>query len=284
MPEAAQSLQQLLASAGAVFAAAGVADARGAAHRLWSDLERRPRADALLARCDAVDAERATRYLAAVARRVAGEPLAYVTGWTGFRHLVLACDRRALIPRPETEGLVEAALLRVRGGVAADVGTGTGAIALALRQEGAFDEVLAIDRSPEALALARENGAATGLAVTWLEGDLLAPLAGRMVDLLVSNPPYLTEAEYAALEPGVRDFEPRLALPSGEDGLEATRRLLDEGRAVMRPGGWLAMEVDARRAAESAAIAERSGWQAVTVLDDLFGRARYLLARHGSGA
>jgi release factor glutamine methyltransferase len=109
---------------------------------------------------------------------------------------------------------------------------------------------------------------------------LLAPIP-EGVDLLVSNPPYLTEQEYAELDASVRDYEPRFALPSGEDGLEATRRLLDEGRQLVRDGGWIALEVDCRRAAATAVLAEGFGWREVSVQDDLFGRARYLLARRG---
>lgn len=279
MPETAVSLQALWESAGAVLAAAGIDAPRREAIRLWSDLERTEPARAMLASAEPVSPARAERYLAAVGRRAAGEPLAYVTGWTGFRRLVLATDRRALIPRPETEGLVELALARCRTGVAADVGTGTGAIALALADEGAFAAVHATDVSPDALSLARENAARTGLAVTWHLGDLLAPLAGLHLDLLVSNPPYLTEAEYATLDASVRAWEPRLALPSGEDGLQATRRLLDEARALMRAGGHVALEVDCSRAREVADLAGAFGWRDATVLDDLFGRARYVVAR-----
>ena len=103
--------------------------------------------------------------------------------------------------------------------------------------------------------------------------------ADRSAELIVSNPPYLAEAEYQSLTPAVRDHEPSLALVSGDDGLNATRRLLDESRRVLVPGGWLAMELDSRRATDSAALATGLGWQAVSILDDLFGRARYLVAR-----
>ena len=135
-----------------------------------------------------------------------GRPIAYSVGWTGFRNLAIYTDRRALIPRPETEGLVELALARVRTGVAADIGTGSGAIALSLAQEGAFDQVIGCDLSREALVLARRNGRATGLKVSWRLGDLLAPLRGRPVDLLVSNPPYLSVLEYDALDEMVRNW------------------------------------------------------------------------------
>ena len=214
-------------------------DARRDALRLWADLAHTQVADALLRRDVPVDTGASAAFLAAVERRARGEPLAYVTGWTGFRHLTLACDARALIPRPETEGLIDAVLARASTGVAADIGTGTGAIALALRGEGRFDEVIGIDISPDALALARANGASTGLDVTWLEGDALAPIAGRPIDVLISNPPYLTEREYDNLDGSVRDYEPRVALPSGGDGLTLSRHLLDAGRTVVVPGGSL---------------------------------------------
>jgi release factor glutamine methyltransferase len=281
MPEATQTLQGLLESAGQLLAAAGIAESRREAIRVWSDLDRISVGATMLARGESIVSSRAEAYLSAIGRRAAGEPLAYVTGWTGFRRLILATDSRALIPRPETEGLVELALAKVRHGSAADIGTGTGAIALALADEGAFDTVIGIDLDADALALSRANGARLGLTVDWVQGDLVAPLAGRQLDLIISNPPYLTEAEYASLDPSVRDYEPRLALPSGVDGLTAIRRLLDEGREVLIPGGWMVLEVDSRRAGATAALAEGFGWRDVSVLDDLFGRARYLLARQG---
>jgi release factor glutamine methyltransferase len=259
--------------------AAGIADPRREARRLARPLGD-PDTGALTPRgSETVEAGFAARYLAAVGRRAAGEPLAHVVGWTGFRHLVLGCDRRALIPRPETEGLVELALARVSRGVAADVGTGTGAIALSLAAEGEFDEVIGCDLSPDALALAGENAERCELSVTWLSGDMLAPLAGRQVDLLVSNPPYLTSAEHAGLDPAVRDWEPALALIGGEDGLDPYRRLLADAPALVVAGGWLVLEVDARRARATADLVSTRAWRDVAILDDLFGRARYLVAR-----
>lgn len=263
---------------------AGVAAPRREALRIWSGIERVSVADVVMRHHEPAGAVQAGQFSDAIRRRAAGEPLAYVTGWTGFRRLMLRCDRRALIPRPETEGLVDAALARVRGGVVADIGTGTGAIALALGDEGSFECVFGVDLSPAALALAAENAAATGLAPSLRQGDLVAPLAGQRVNLLVSNPPYLTLSEYDSLDRSVRDYEPALALVAGEDGLLLTRRLLADARDVVAPAGWIAVEVDCGRAVESGRIAAALGWQEVTVLDDLFGRARYLLARRGSGA
>jgi release factor glutamine methyltransferase len=226
-----------------------------------------------------IGAEQSLQFILATQHLGTETPFAYVVGWAGFRHLVLATDRRALIPRPETEGLVDLALLRVREGVAADVGTGTGALALSLAREGEFSGVIGTDVSPGALELATQNGERNALLVSWRLGDLLAPLAGERLDLLVSNPPYLSTLEYDALDPSVRDYEPATALIGGLDGLDFYRRLLAEAPAVMAPGGWIALEIDARRPRESAEIATAHGWTDVRIFDDLFGRPRYLLAR-----
>lgn len=227
----------------------------------------------------ALPAEAADHLAALVTRRVAGEPLAHVTGVAGFRRLLLASDRRALIPRPETEGLVALVLERMSVGVVADVCTGSGCIALALAQEGRYDRVIGVDCSGDALALARENAARTGLHVEWRQGDLIAPLAGERLDVLVANPPYLTRAEFETLDSSVRGWEPSLALESGADGLAATRRLLAAGLDVVKPGGWIALEVDCERAAAVARLATRFGWMNPVVYQDLYGRARYVLAR-----
>ncbi len=259
----------------AALAAAGLPTPRREAGRLWRDLFAPDGAPGP----SAVGDDQARHYLEAIGRRSRGEPLAYVTGWAGFRHLVLASDRRALIPRVETEGLVDRALDRVSTGAVADIGTGTGAVALALAQEGEFDQVIGIDLSDDALTLARENGARLGLAVEWRHGDLLDPLADHSLDLVVANPPYLSRDELAALDPAVAAWEPHLALDGGHDGLAPYRRLLSEAPRVLRPDGWIALEIDARRADATAALAADAGWHHITIDDDLFGRARYLLAR-----
>jgi release factor glutamine methyltransferase len=259
--------------------AAGIDEPRREAERLWGGLRREGRSAAILARREPIDAADAGAYAAAVRRRAAGEPLAYVTGWCGFRRLELRIDRRALIPRPETELLVELILARVSTGSVADVGTGSGCIALSLLDEARFDRVFAIDRSAGALALARENAALVGKCPLFLRGDYAGSLADEACDALVSNPPYLTDAEHAGLEPGVRDWEPALALAAGPDGMRATHELLADGRRVVRPGGWIALELDASRAQLAGEAAERTGWARVSIINDLFGRERYLLAQ-----
>ncbi len=238
--------------------------------------------DVWLGRDRAAPPDVARRFRRAVERRANGMPFGYAVGRVDFRSLELNLDPRALIPRPETEGLVDLVLKwsQGTGGIVADVGTGCGCIALALAVEGTFQRVIAVERSADAAALACENAALVqpSVPVEVREGDLLAPLAGERYRAIVSNPPYLTEAEYASLDPAVRLFEPREALVSGADGLTATRALLAGARALLQPGGFVALEIDERRADQVRALALRHDWSRVAVYDDLFGRPRFLLA------
>jgi release factor glutamine methyltransferase len=223
------------------------------------------------------DAERAAaREL--VQRRGRREPLAYVLGDWDFRRLTLRTDARALVPRPETEIVVERALAWLEGIEAprvVDVGTGTGAIALAIAQELPGAVVQATDTSPEALELARENAAANELAIEFRAGDLLAGLAGPF-DLVVSNPPYVDAAELAALEPEVRDWEPAGALVA--DG--QTERLVREAKGVL--AGWLVLEVHEARARTVARTLEEEGYTRVGVGNDLAGKERFVEAWWGT--
>jgi len=217
----------------------------------------------------------------AVEQRKRGVPFAYVAGTVGFRTLDLTIDSRALIPRPETEGLVELVLAHCTTGLIADVGTGSGCIALSLAVEGRFDKIVAVEQSPAAAALARENvkRVAPKTPVEIREGNLLDPLAdkGERFRAIVANPPYVTLAEFDELDRSVREFEPREALVSGVDGLDATRALFAGAAPLLEPGGLLALEIDERRADAIRALGREHGW-AVTIYDDLFGRHRYALA------
>jgi len=160
------------------------------------------------------------------------------------------------------------------------VGTGCGCIALSLAVEGHFERVIATERSPEAAALARENVdlVRPPVPVEVREGDLLAPLAGERHRAIVANPPYVTDGEYAALDPAVRLFEPREALASGAGGIDATRALLAGAARLLEPGGLLAIEIDARRAERTRSLAREQGWFGAAIYEDIFGRPRYLLA------
>lgn len=246
--------------------------------------------EAWLRRDEPKSPEVVAKYRDAVAQLERGVPFAYAIGRVGFRTLDVAVDRRALIPRPETEGLVELVLARCATGRVADIGTGCGCIALALAVEGQFDEVVAVERSAGAAALARENGdrISPKTPVKIREGNLLAPLldTGKRYRVIVSNPPYLTEHEYAELDAAVREFEPRDALVSGADGLDATRALFASAAALLEPGGLLALEIDERRGDAIRSLAHEYGWPSVEIHADLFGCPRYALATlgHGPGA
>jgi release factor glutamine methyltransferase len=278
MPE---SLGSLITDSSERLRRAGIPEPRRQALRIWSELNAAGPAEALLEGHRAIPSSQVADFREAILRRAGGEPVSYVTGWAGFRHQVLRSDRRALIPRAETEGLVDLLLQRVRSGAVADVGTGGGCIALSLALEGAFNHVIAIDCSGEALALARVNAELLEAAtkVAFVQADFCTTLRPDALDALISNPPYLTAGEYESLDRSVRDWEPALALRSAQDGLEATIRLLEEGQAALRPGGWLALEVDCSRADLVARLAGERGWQAVSIHMDLFGRERYLLAQ-----
>ncbi|MEP7382879.1 MAG: peptide chain release factor N(5)-glutamine methyltransferase [Gemmatimonadota bacterium] len=225
----------------------------------------------------------------AAARRAMGAPLAYAVRSAPFRGLMLYVDERVLIPRPETEYLIDRVLAlpgRRPGGIAVDVGTGSGAIALALASEGDFARVIGTDISHDALAVARENGArcagALRVGVEFRAGGALAPLADleHAVELLVSNPPYIAFDEVPALPADVRDWEPPLALACAGDGLAVTQAIVADGGRLLRPGGILAFETDSRRAQRVAVMVRENGtYDAVEVLLDLAGRERYVVAR-----
>ena len=216
----------------------------------------------------------------AASRRARGMPFAYAVGRAAFRHLTLVVNESVLIPRQETELLVDLVLQRhSNGGVVADIGTGSGAIALALATEGRFDRVLATDIAADAIAVARDNARALHLNVEFRTGDLLAPLAGERLDVLVSNPPYIAFDEAGALPASVRDWEPTHALFSGNNGLDATSRIVIGAPELLCTGGLLALEVDCRRALQVAELVASSGaYEGISVCQDLMGRDRFVLA------
>jgi release factor glutamine methyltransferase len=217
-------------------------------------------------------------------RRVAGEPLQYVLGEAGFMGLVFQVGPGVLIPRADTEVLVERAislLADVEAPLIADIGAGCGAIALSLAHHLPQAAVHGTDISPAALAWAKKNANRLGLArrCRFYEGDLLAPLValGLRFNLIISNPPYVTAAEMAQLPPEVRR-EPTLALAGGPDGLDCYRRLAREAGPFLLPGGWLLLEHGWQQQTQARALLEQAGWQAAELLRDYAGRARGLLA------
>ena len=215
---------------------------------------------------------------ALVRRRADGEPLQYVLGEWGFRRLTLRVDGRALIPRPETETLVERCLTLLDGDDAPrvlDVGAGSGAVALALADEHPGARVTAIDVSEDALSLARENAERTGIVVELLHHDLFAGLPGDGWDLVVSNPPYVRDDELASLASEVLDWEPALALFDRGH----TEALVRAAAQALRPGGALAIETHEDGASGVAALLDREGYVAVRTTKDLAGRDRVVEGR-----
>ena len=215
-----------------------------------------------------------------VKRRVAGEPLQYVTGEAEFCGLKLAVDRRVLIPRPETELLVEVVAARQPATVV-DVGTGSGCIALALAQRLPAAEVTAVDVSADALAAAKANASRYDFKnfTRLLQSDLLSIFPDSFtVDAIVSNPPYIASGELAQLPREVKDFEPAQALFAGVDGLEVIRRLVLEAKRFLSPTGFVALEIGAGQCAAVTQLFESAGYQVAQVEKDLQGHERVIVA------
>ena len=241
---------------------------------------------ALLTREAAVlTADQETRFLSLVAERATRRPLQHLTGVQAFygRDFVVSPD--VLIPRPETEVLVEAALERLPAGqpsVVVDIGTGTGCIALTIAAERPASEVHALDISREALDVARSNAQRLGLQarVRFYQGDLALPLRDmvRRVDLVASNPPYIDAADFDGLMPEVRDHEPRVALVPAPDLPRMYRRLVGGARRLLRPGGVLLLEMGQGQAEEVSSICVREGFQVERVVPDLAGIPRVVVA------
>ena len=243
---------------------------------------------AILARPEApVEADAEAAFHEMLARRLEREPVQYVLGHADFYGLRLAVTPAVLIPRPETEEVVEEALRRVRGHErpwVLDVGTGSGAVALAVKHARPDAEVFSVDVSPDALAVAAANAERLGLDVTFVLGDALRPQLAADVpptfDLVVSNPPYVPASEGAGLEPEVRDWEPVLALfVADADPLRFYRALAGHAGALLKPGGWLVAETHADHGAGVCALFAEAGLADCAILPDLAGRDRIAVGR-----
>ena len=281
---------EALAAATDALAAAGVPEARLDAELLLAHASGRGRASLIADPAAEIPPAVARTYGELVRRRLRREPLAYIVGSKGFRRIELEVDRRVLVPRPETELLVEVALEWEPGRVL-DVGTGSGAIALAVAEEMPGVEVVATDTSPGALEVARANAARLGLAgrVRFEAGTLPE---GESFDLVLANLPYVAEADWAGLQPEVTEWEPREALLAGADGLDAYRELLapmDAGPAeCLRPTfsdspalldaiGAVAVEIGEGQALEVAELMRDAGFAEIEVRSDLAGIERVVV-------
>jgi release factor glutamine methyltransferase len=273
----AGTVGEALGAAAQALAAAGVESPRLDAELLLAEATGSDRARLAASPDAGVDAPAARRYGAMVRRRIAREPVAYIIGRKGFRRIELAVDRRVLIPRPETELLVEVAL-EVRPRTVLEVGTGSGAVALAVADELDEAQVVATDRSVEAVAVAKRNRDLLGLADRVRLEHATLPDAID-VDLLVANLPYVAEREWDGLAPEIRQFEPRGALVGGPTGLEAIDGLLAElALAPMQPSA-VALEVGDGQAATVVDLVRRAGYGEVGVRPDLAGIDRVVIGR-----
>ncbi len=246
------------------------------AQLLLADVLAQPRTW-LLTHDDAVlDAAQQARWQTALSRRADGEPLAYITGWHEFHGLMLHVGPAVLDPRPDTETLVDWALERLRdSGLSAprvvDLGTGSGAVALAVQHGWPQAKVFAVDLSADALAMAQRNGARLGLAVQWRQGDWFGALPGERFDLIVSNPPYIADADPHL--PALR-HEPLLALTSGADGLDAIRQIVARAPEHLCPGSALLLEHGYDQGDAVAELLRQRGFQAIAHRHDLAGHVR----------
>lgn len=283
MSAVSTTVSQAIADAADELARAGVASPRHDAEALAAHVMGVPRSQ--LMRLDPHDLSPVREeYAAAVARRVAREPLQHVVGSAPFRYLELAVGPGVLIPRPETELLVDAAQAWLQAQAMAeprivDLGTGTGALALALAQESPGAKVWAVERDPAALEFAARNTASTSLGVELVAGDMGAALhdLDGGVDLVISNPPYLPLELLPDLEPEVRDHDPLVALFAGDDALAAIRTVESTSRRLLRRGGFVVVEHGSDQGLTAPACFTR-GWNDVTDHVDLNGRPRFLTA------
>jgi release factor glutamine methyltransferase len=285
MQSESQTLLQLLKKTSAFFAGKGLESPRLQAEILLAGVLSCQRLDLYMDFDKTLRADEIDRYRDSVRRRVRHEPLQHIVGSVEFRELELEVNSDVLIPRPETEGLVEVALTCLKGRTTPsvlDLGCGSGAIALAIAQECKAAQITAVDLSAEALQVAQRNAESNGLAdrVDWLCGDLWAPLAPEQTyDLIVSNPPYISTADIVELEPEVRDFEPRLALDGGDDGLDFYRRIAVEAAARLNGGGDVVLEIGAGQDSPVGALFEGPQWDKVEIQPDLAGILRVVMVR-----
>ena len=222
---------------------------------------------------DAPDADSALDY---ARRRIEGEPLQYILGTAPFRNLMLKVDRRVLIPRPETETLVQWLIDRVPAGCSVlDLGCGSGAIAIALADERRDLQVTAVDVSADALALAKENGQLCNVDVEFVQSDLFSALSGRKFDFVAANLPYVTEEEYAGLDSEVKDYEPKLALTADDDGLFLILKTIETLSGHLNPGGGAIFELSPHQAARTASALAAAGFSSA-VVKDLCQRDRFV--------
>jgi len=277
-----RTLADALAYGAAELAKSGNRTARRDAEQLLLHIAKLSRTDLIVRGNQLLNDEQLRQYKELLARRQQSEPMQYILGEREFYGLRFTVTPNVLIPRPETEHLVEAALERIplnQQFRIADVGTGSGAIAVAIAVARPLAEITALDISPAALKVASENAMSHGVddRVIFLGSDLLAAVAGDKFDMVLSNPPYVANAERADLPAEVRDYEPEQALFAGPTGLEVYERLIPQAALLLRLGGWLLLEIGAGQASNLRRLL--SDWIDISFVKDLQGIERVAVAR-----
>ena len=281
MPGGMKNVKDVVALSSAYLAAKGIDTARLDAEKLIGSVLGLDRLALYLHHDRPVTPSELDAIRPLLRRRADLEPVAYILGEVGFHRLVLKTDARALMPRSETETLVEVVLANLpKGGTLLDVGTGSGAIAIAVSHERPDVTVTAVDRSTAALSLARENADRIGVAIEFLESDLAAAVAGRTFDVVAANLPYIPDGD-PRTEAGVVRHEPHLALYAGPDGLELIRRLVADAPALLNPGGMLVLENSDEQAAAVRGLLEAAGFGEIAFHRDLAGVDRVVAGRLG---
>ena len=280
LPGGLRTVKDVLALSAAFLNAKGIATARLDAERLIGSVLGLDRLELYLHHDRPVTPAELDGIRPLLRRRADLEPVAYILGTVGFHHVVLKCDARALMPRSETETLVEVALANLpERGTLLDVGTGAGAIAVAVKHDRPDVRVTAVDLSPDALALARENADFVGVEITFIESDLLAAIAGQRFHVIAANLPYIPDGD-PRTEPGVVRHEPHLALYGGEDGLDLVRRVVVDAPDCLEEGGLLVLEVSDQQASATRGLLEAAGYTEIAFHRDLAGIDRVVAARH----
>lgn len=272
-----KTIQEILTTSTDYLAQKGILHARRKVEHLLCHLLHTQRVDLYLNFDKPIEEKELQAVRAGLKRLSMGEPLAYVIGSMEFYHCNIRVTPDVLIPRPETEELVEKIVREVKNGELWDICTGSGCIAIAIKKAVPALHVVAVDISEKALNLAKENAKANGVEIEFLQGDLLSPLQGRKADVIVSNPPYVSQNEYDTLDSSVRDFEPKLALLGGEDGLTFYRTFQKEIKNYLKPGGRFLAEIGATQGDSLLAL-----FGGGTLLSDMSGKKRFFELRNDS--
>ena len=283
MNERQWKLLDILSETSSFFAGKKIENARLQAEILLADVLNMRRLDLYLEFERPLTAAEVNAYRKHVKKRLDGMPVQYITGETGFRELILNVSEAVLIPRPETEVLVQIALDRLADLTAPrvlDLGCGSGAIALAIAQEHPSAQITATDISPQALEVTQQNAERNKIVdrLTLLCGDLFAPIVAERFDAILSNPPYACHDEIASLAPEVRDHEPQQALDGGADGLDFYRRIAAEAPSFLTPTGFLCLEVGDTQASPVASLLKAAGFSQADAHPDLNDIPRVVLA------